>query len=88
MSRKWITDSPRENVFDPVNVPLVEMGDPVLAGVSVLVEWRCLSEVSLLSEFRVLDRSSDFLERVWRLESRSTSNFRAARSDWPIRIGC
>ena len=46
-------DSARENVFDPVNTPSLEMLEPVLDGGSVLIEWRYLSETASVTEFRV-----------------------------------
>jgi hypothetical protein len=46
-------DSPRENIVDPVNAPTIEMSAPVLDGGAMLIEWRYLTEGSVVDYFLV-----------------------------------
>ena len=43
----------RDNSFDPVNTPHLEMSTPVLDGGSILLQWRYLSEGDDLEKFRI-----------------------------------
>lgn len=50
-------DPPRDNVFDPVNTPTIEMSAPVQDGTTVLIEWRYILEGQPV-DFEVVRSSS------------------------------